>query len=302
MKIALALLLPFAAARIRNQCVQRGMYAMTWDDGPSTNTNELLAILREKDVKATFHVTTQYITDPQIQSMIQRIAAAGHLIGLRAEASWNLMSMTDEQIKAGLTRQANVLAQFIGYVPKFIRLAYNGFDNRVLAAVEDTGLVVTQQNLETYDYSNDGQKTYQAVNLALSIVARGGGAFIAVQHDGVQQSVGVTPKVIDLIKNAGYSFVKLDECLGMGDMTKNNEPLKGASDSVDFGNLSQEQQAFVSGTPLPGGAPSPMAGMDGPDAPAFGNKIKSQFANAASRSAALGSISALFVAAVALML
>ncbi len=302
MKIAIAFLLPFVAARIRNQCVQRGMYAMTWDDGPSANTNELLAILRDKGVKATFHVTTQYITDPQIQSMIQRIAADGHLVGLRADASWNLMSMTDEQIKAGLTRQANVLSQFLGYVPKVIRLAYNGFDNRVLAAVEDTGLVVTQQNLETYDYSNDGQKTYQAVNLALSVVARGGGAFIAVQHDGVQQSVGITPKVIDLIKSAGYTFVKLDECLGLGDMTKNSEALKGASDSIDFGNLSQEQQAFVTGTPMPGGAPSPMGSMDGPDAPAFGNKIKSQYANAASSASALGGLSALVVAAVALML
>lgn len=226
-----------AEGKVINQCTQRGMYAMTWDDGPAQYTSQLLETLDAKKVKATFHVTTSYLTDPSIQAMIQRIAGAGHLIGLRTESHWNLFQMSDDQIRAGVARQANVLSSFIGYFPKFIRLPYNGYDQRVLSAIESTGLIVTTHNLETYDYDNDGGRTLTAVKLALSLSGKGQGAFISVQHDGVQQSVGIAGKVIDQIMASGYKLVKLDQCLGLGDMTKNKEPLKGADDSVDLGPL-----------------------------------------------------------------
>lgn len=259
-----------AEALMRNQCVSSGTYAMTWDDGPAQFTGQLLDTLRSKNVKATFHVTTQYLTDPNVQSMIQRIARDGHLIGLRAEASWNLMNMTDDQITSGIARQANVLANFIGYTPKFIRLAYKGYDDRVLRAVESTGLIATTHNLETYDYNNDGGKIYEAVDLNLSLRAKGSGSFISIQHDGVQQSVAITGRQIERIKQAGYKFVTLDECLGLSDQKKNKEPLKGGNDSIDFGTLSAPIEAgspmingesgspeFHSGIPDPSPIPIP---------------------------------------------
>jgi len=103
-----------ASAKIVTQCVQSNVFAMTWDDGPAQYTKQLLDILSQKDVKVTFHVVTRYLTDPNVQSLIRQIANAGHLIGLRAEASWNLLSMSDEQITSGIVRQAGVLARFIG--------------------------------------------------------------------------------------------------------------------------------------------------------------------------------------------
>jgi len=226
-----------ADATIQTRCTQRGMYAMTWDDGPAQYTQQLLDVLRSKNVKATFHITTKYLTDPNIQSMIQNIASEGHLIGLRTEADWDLFNMSDDQIRAGLARQANVLASFIGYTPKFVRLPYNKYDDRVLRAVESTGLVASSFNLESYDYTADPNRIFNAIKLSLSLTGKGTGSFISIQHDGVQQSVGVAGKVIDLVKGSGYKFVKLDECLGLGDMRQNKDALKGADDSIDLGPM-----------------------------------------------------------------
>ena len=253
-------------AKLVNQCTQRGVYAMTWDDGPAQYTRQLLDTLSAKGVHATFHITTKYLTDPTIQAMIQQIASAGHLIGLRTESDWNLFQMTDDQIRAGVARQANVLSSFIGYTPKFVRLPYNGFDDRVLRAIESTGLIATTHNLETYDYTNDGVKTLNAVKLSLSLLGRGQGSFISVQHDGVQQSVGIAGKVIDQIKSSGYKLVKLDECLGLGDMTKNKEPLKGADDSVELGPMTGSDVPVTGGDSIgagdipSGGSPNPIPG------------------------------------------
>lgn len=264
--LALACSSYFVNANIVNQCRGRGVYAMTWDDGPAQYTNQLLDILASKNVKATFHITTKYLTDPNIQSMVQKISSAGHLIGLRTESDWNLFQMSDDQIRAGVARQATVLSSFIGYTPKFIRLPYNGYDDRVLRAIESTGLIATIHNLETYDYNNNGPKILNAVKLSLSLLGKGQGSFISIQHDGVQQSVGIAGQVIDTIKSFGYRFVKLDECLGLGDMTKNKEPLKGADDSVDLGPMDSPQGSNGMASDPSGGMPGVDGNLNGQNA------------------------------------
>ena len=80
--------------------------------------------------------------------------------------------------------------------------------------------------METYDHVKDSSITLNSIKLALSLVGKGKGRFISTQHDSIRQSVNVTGQVIDQVKSAGYKLVKLDECLGLGDMTKNKEPLK----------------------------------------------------------------------------
>lgn len=264
--LAITLVVGSVQGIIQTRCTQRGMYAMTWDDGPAQYTEQLLNTLDSKNVKATFHITTKYLTDPNIQSIIQRISKAGHLIGLRTEADWDLFNMSDEQIRAGVARQANVLASFIGYTPGLIRLPYNKFDDRVVKAIESTGLVVSSFNVETYDYTGNSDRIVKSIQLSLSLTGKGAGSFISIQHDGVQQSVGATAKIIDLVKSYGYKFVKLDECLGLGDMTKNKELLKGADDSIaldpmDSGSMSMPGAGSGSPMDVEGDMDVPMAGQ-----------------------------------------
>lgn len=251
---ALILSCSMVSSKVITQCVNSGMFAMTFDDGPAAHTAELLSILRQKNAKITFHLTTTYLTDPNTQSMIKQIANDGHLIGLRSEASWNLLSMSNEQIKAGLARQGNVLANFIGYYPKFAVLPYGGYNQNTLDAVESTGLIVSSFNIDTYDYANDGARTLNAVKLSLSLAGQGQGSFISVQHDGIKQSVAVTGQLIDIIRDSGYKLVKLDECLGMSDMTKNKVPLIGA-DGIDM-DLSSSPSANGGIVSNPGNSPS----------------------------------------------
>jgi peptidoglycan/xylan/chitin deacetylase (PgdA/CDA1 family) len=55
---------------------------LTFDDGPSARTLEILSILREEDVKATFFVVTQD-ADADI---LRRIAEEGHSIGIHTNS------------------------------------------------------------------------------------------------------------------------------------------------------------------------------------------------------------------------
>lgn len=55
---------------------------LTFDDGPSKNTEKVLDILKEYDVKATFFVIGK--TDKHSKQMYQRIVKEGHALGLHS--------------------------------------------------------------------------------------------------------------------------------------------------------------------------------------------------------------------------
>lgn len=242
-----AAFLSVAQAAIQNRCQANGVVALTFDDGPADYTGQLLNTLSDKKVKATFHLTTQYLTDPNVQETIQRIAGDGHLVGLRTEPSWDLFQMSDDQIKASIARQSQVMAEFLGYQPILIRLPYKKYDDRILRAIESTGAVVSVHNLETYDYTGDTNRILKAYQVSLNLAGPGAGSFIAVQHDGVSASVSVVPQVIDLIRSLNYKMIKLDECLGLGDLTKNKKALDGGSGAF----VPMEIDSSAGGLPLP---------------------------------------------------
>ncbi len=64
-----------------SQRVENTIY-LTFDDGPSDRTDEILAILAEKNVKATFFVTGQ--SDEKNLQRMRRIVEEGHTIGMHS--------------------------------------------------------------------------------------------------------------------------------------------------------------------------------------------------------------------------
>jgi peptidoglycan/xylan/chitin deacetylase (PgdA/CDA1 family) len=216
-KLFLALLassFTFVDAGVYQKCVTPGMWAMTFSDGPTLNIPTLLNTLSAKNVKVSFNFVTKYLTDPNVQAIVQSVAAAGHLVGLRTETDWNLMSMSTSDITSNLQRLATVMSQFTGYKPTFVSLPAGGYDARVVSAVEAAGFLIVAPNMDSMDYNGDASKIYNSFSLAITLVADGQGNFISVQRDGVPDSVAKTGDIIDLIKTHGYQFVKLDSCVG----------------------------------------------------------------------------------------
>lgn len=72
------------AADIILNCTVPNSFAVTFDDGPSIWTHELLDYLGNKSIKVTFFVNGQNyndILDPQIAAVVKRAHAEGHQIG-----------------------------------------------------------------------------------------------------------------------------------------------------------------------------------------------------------------------------
>jgi len=124
-----------------------------------------------------------------------------------------------------------------------LRVPYGKANGKVQAALEKAGGIITLHSLESYDYTKDPKRIQSAFNLAMSLKSSGSASFISLQHDAVKPSVDSVPGIIDSIKKQGYKLVRLDECVGAGDLTKNKTALKGGKEdgpipTIDGGDAS----------------------------------------------------------------
>jgi len=247
--LLIATLAAFAVdAAVINQCVSNGMFAMTFSDGPTLNIPALLTTLAAKKVKASFLFVTKYLTDPNVQSIVSSVTAAGHIVGLRAETDWNLLTMSSSDITTNIQRLAGVMAQFTGTKPIFYSLPADGYDARVVSAVEAAGMIIVAPNLDSMDYNNSATQILSAFSLAMSLQSNGGGNFISVQRDGVLASVQETGAIVDLIKSNGYQLVLLDACVGNVAPPTPTSFVTSTTSSVSGGSVSKTTtQAGTSG-------------------------------------------------------
>lgn len=93
---------------------------LTFDDGPSIYTSEILDILAENNIKATFFVVGK--EDEHSQEMIQRIVEEGHTLGMHSYSHkyYELYASLDS-FEDDFTRQRNYLEELTGETCRFYR-------------------------------------------------------------------------------------------------------------------------------------------------------------------------------------
>jgi len=223
-------------------CQSPGMFAMTFDQGPSLYTGTVLDALASRNVKASFHPVVSYLSDPSVVANLQRAAQEGHTIGLSAEASLDLSQMNNDDIFNAIDSRAQSIQSVTGLMPKFLRIPnYKNLSDDQINFIISKGYVLTTYNLDSYDYvTTDVLKSFKDVLDKLSPNTKG--AFISVQRDYILNSVNQVPDILDYVMGKGYNLVTLDQCVknaggpgpdgGSGSGSGNNNPVPISSGNV----------------------------------------------------------------------
>jgi len=201
-------------------CKTAGQVAMTFDEGPSTKTLQVLNALKRAQALATFHITTQYLNNVAVLTNAVTAKESGHIIGLRFPTDPS--NLSDEQFQQALLDQSQRLKDSIGVFPKFLRLPYGKVKDNHVAIANCMGFVITQWNIDTLDYELKPTATdsklgalQQAYGNAFAGMNAGGGRFISLHRDlyDVYLNETVLVELTKYIKAYGYNLVTLDKCL-----------------------------------------------------------------------------------------
>ena len=185
---------------------------LTFDDGPSNYTDELLDILKKYNVKATFFVTSN-----GSDKTIKRAYEEGHSIGLHTYShNYNKVYQSIDAYFADLEKISNRVEKITGQKSKLIRFpggssnTVSNFNPGIMTSlskeVEIRGYKYFDWNVGSSDTStNDSNKI--ANNVIKSLRK---GSNIVLQHDTKYSSIKAVSKIIEYGLANGYTFAPLD--------------------------------------------------------------------------------------------
>ena len=187
--------------------------AITFDDGPSSYlTKEVLKVLEDKGVKATFFVTgTKANKYPET---IKQVAKEGHQIENHSYSHTKLADIVDEQIEWEITETNKIIEKLTGRKPRFFRTPYNSF-GYVASSIDLTTTKLAQRHgLKLYEVDTDSKDyKYNNVEDQLKNIFPKVGTQILF-HDGLDNNESKMPealgKTIDRLKEQGYKFTTID--------------------------------------------------------------------------------------------
>ena len=186
---------------------------LTFDDGPGPYTGQLLDVLREYGVKATF-----FVTDSGYDSVMKDIVAQGHSIGIHSvthtyeeiyaspEAYFrDLLGMQD--IIYENTGVKTTLMRFPGGSSNLVSHFNEGIMTLLAEAVQDAGFQYFDWNVD----SDDAGKARKAETVLDNVITgvQQERISIVLQHDIHPYSVEAVEEIILWGLDNGYTFLPL---------------------------------------------------------------------------------------------
>ncbi|HCC49229.1 MAG TPA: hypothetical protein DEQ38_14095 [Elusimicrobia bacterium] len=192
-------------------------FSLTYDDGPGQITDELLALLDKRGVKAAFFVLGSSARAKPAQ--VKKLAGAGHLVASHTDTHKNWYKIGNakdrEAVLTGeLNKAEKALVAACGIRPTVLRMP-NGYDR---PWVRETARRLGY-TLVNWTYGSDWVRQSDDKMAAEYLKALKPGA-ILLMHDGGGKNKGknlkVTEALLDEAARRGLKPVRLDALLGLG--------------------------------------------------------------------------------------
>jgi peptidoglycan/xylan/chitin deacetylase (PgdA/CDA1 family) len=191
---------------------------LTFDDGPSIYTDDILDILKEYEVKATFFVVGK--TDAYSKEMYQRIVEEGHTLGMHSYShQYSTIYNSVEDFEKDFTKLWKLLYDTTGYQPSIFRFP-GGSDNMVnkhgmddfIRYLNENGIVYFDWNVLNGDATGVEYTKEQLIDHVLDDVDWKDNS-IVLMHDS--QTKGTTvdslPGLLKILKSEGAQILPIDK-------------------------------------------------------------------------------------------
>lgn len=183
---------------------------LTFDDGPSSNTDQILDILKDYDVKATFFVVGK--TDERSVKAYQRIVEEGHTLAMHSYShKYDEIYESKEAFARDLNSLQEYLYEITGVWPRIYRFP-GGSSNTVskvdmqelIEYLTDIGITYFDWNVASGDAVSRTLPAETIVNNCLSGIEKQKESVI-LMHDASNKgtTIEALPQIIEAIQEQG---------------------------------------------------------------------------------------------------
>ena len=192
------------------------LIALTFDDGPSVYTLQLLDALGKRDAFATFFTAGEAVN--VYPTIANRIVAEGHEIACHAYSHPFLATLSADEIRMELTKSRNAIYSATGTVPAILRPPYGNFNSQVQSVAMEFDMPLILWNVDTIDWRDRDVE----VILGRIINPRGfplvQSGDIILMHDTLSTTVDAAIKIVYKLQEHGFQFVTVSQLFDAKDV------------------------------------------------------------------------------------
>lgn len=191
---------------------------LTFDDGPSANTEKILKTLSEKKVTATFFLIGNEITKDR-EEIVKKEMAQGHAVGVHTFChEQELIYCDEESFFEDYRKTADRIYEVTGKIPDLHRFPWGSNNGYVCACVDVLHEKLSKMGVKSFDWNVSGEDSvgknvdketiFQNIKKDVTRYDRP----IILLHDSsaMDNTAAILGKIIDYIREKGYSFDTLE--------------------------------------------------------------------------------------------
>ena len=226
-------------APVITKCKNKGDLALTFDDGLSTVTLDVIEMLKRENVTATFFIIGQTLEQHRIGShtpkeVLEMILRNGNEVASHSYSHPNFNDYWPEGIECEMNKTGGLFESLIGRKPRFMRPPFGNASDRTIKALHKLGYFIINWNTDTNDWMHKSvpEKAFEEFTVKVPTIAhiklielqKGPNqkaarlealdSKIVLMHDILPDVVYYGPKIIAHARSLGYKFVSMSECLG----------------------------------------------------------------------------------------
>jgi peptidoglycan/xylan/chitin deacetylase (PgdA/CDA1 family) len=198
---------------VHRGCRHRRSIALTFDDGPSEGTNQLLDILRQYRTPATFFVCGMNVQ--RLPGVAQAVAADGHEIGNHTYSHRALYLRSSRFIAEELSAAQSIIADTTGASPKLFRAPFGARWFGLREAQRRLSLLGVMWTVLGRDWKLPAER------IARRVLAGAENGAIICLHDGrgvsakpdINATLKAVARLIPVLQSRGFRFETVSQLL-----------------------------------------------------------------------------------------
>lgn len=180
--------------------INKKYVALTFDDGPSIYTKEIIDTLKKHEVNATFFILGNKVKP--YQELLNESLNNGNILGNHSYNHKWLIKLNEDELNNQIIKTNEEIKLYTGFTPTLLRPTYGSVNNKV----KHLNMDIVLWTVDTMDWKYRNVSTI--VSRATKKLKDGD---IILMHDIYKTSALAVDKIITEIKKQGFELVTIPE-------------------------------------------------------------------------------------------
>ena len=171
------------------------------------DTDDLIRILKEYDVPATFFVVGAWVD--KYPESVKALSDAGHQIQNHSNTHPHMPQLSKAQMKDEIESCNDKIKAITGVQPNLLRPPYGDYDNTLIETMTELKMYTIQWDVDSLDWKENATPD----SICQRVTSKVKNGSIVLFHNDADHTPAALPNILKCLKDEGYEFVFISDLI-----------------------------------------------------------------------------------------